>query len=112
MIKMCASGGVMSELDHPIHQQFTAAELRTIVEVAGLADWVVAANCHGKPGLLAALEAGVRTIAHGTLLAAGYDADVITLSADPVADITVLTDPARVIGVWTGGRQVKGAPAV
>jgi cytosine/adenosine deaminase-related metal-dependent hydrolase len=40
-------------------------------------------------------------------LAAGYDADVITLSADPLADIAVLADPANVIGVWTGGRQVK-----
>lgn len=40
-------------------------------------------------------------------LAAGYDADVITLSADPLADIAVLADPANVIGVWTGGRRVK-----
>jgi imidazolonepropionase-like amidohydrolase len=44
-------------------------------------------------------------------LAAGYDADVITLTADPLADIAVLTDPANVVGVWTGGRQVKGSPA-
>jgi imidazolonepropionase-like amidohydrolase len=29
---------------------------------------VVAAHCHGKPGMLAALEAGVRTIEHGTYL--------------------------------------------
>ena len=35
VIKVCASGGVMSEVDHPVHQQFTDAELRTIVEVAG-----------------------------------------------------------------------------
>jgi imidazolonepropionase-like amidohydrolase len=44
-------------------------------------------------------------------LAAGYDADVITLSADPLADIAVLSDPANVVGVWTGGRQVKGSLA-
>ncbi|HET8641781.1 MAG TPA: amidohydrolase family protein, partial [Pseudonocardiaceae bacterium] len=68
VIKICASGGVMSEVDHPIHQQFTAAELAAIVEVAGLAERVVAAHCHGKPGMLAALEAGVRTIEHGTYL--------------------------------------------
>jgi imidazolonepropionase-like amidohydrolase len=40
----------------------------------------------------------------------GYDADVITLDADPLADITVLASPARVTGVWTAGRQVKAAP--
>jgi imidazolonepropionase-like amidohydrolase len=68
VIKVCASGGVLSEIDDPIHQQFTLAELRAIVEVAGLADRSVAAHCHGKPGILAALEAGVLTIEHGTYL--------------------------------------------
>jgi len=229
LIKICASGGVLSELDDPIHQQFTAAELSAIVEVAGLAERPVAAHCHGKPGIMAALEAGVLTIEHGTylddeccaamretgailvptrtivedmlansadvpdyamaklrtiadihseaitrareqgvtiaagtdialtgmdlpnswgqnggelthlvshgmtplqaieaatatapatlgaqaprsgLLAAGYDADVITVDADPLADITVLAKPAHVTAVWKAGRQVKGS---
>jgi imidazolonepropionase-like amidohydrolase len=227
VIKVCASGGVLSEVDHPIHQQFTIAELRAIVEVAGMADRVVAAHCHGKPGIMAALEAGVRTIEHGTylddeaaeamrergailvptrtivcemvdhgaappfaaakiaqiadrhagalalareagvtvamgtdlsvtgpalpaswgrhgrelpllveagfspleaievataaapatlgpqaprsgLLARGYDADVIVLDADPLADIGVLAKPDQITGVWRGGRRVKG----
>ena len=231
VIKVCASGGVLSEVDDPVHQQFTAAEMRVIVEVAGLADRVVAAHCHGKPGIMAALRAGVRTIEHGTYLddeccdamretgailvptrtiiedmlaskdvvpdyamakleavadihaqavtrayehgvriamgtdialsgadrpnawgqngsepgylvrlgmspleaieaatatgpltlgpqaplsgrlAEGYDADVITLDADPLADIGALADPARITAVWTRGRQVKGAVA-
>jgi imidazolonepropionase-like amidohydrolase len=42
-------------------------------------------------------------------LEAGYDADVITLDAHPLADIAVLADSARVTGVWTGGRRVKPA---
>lgn len=228
VIKVCASGGVLSEVDHPIHQQFTGPELRAIVEVAGLADRAVAAHCHGKPGIMAALEAGVTTIEHGTyldeeacdamretgailvptrsivesiladldqvppyaaakltviarthaeaatlaiergvtvamgtdisvtgmdrrnswgtngselvhlvalgmtplaaieaatataprtlgpqaprsgVLAAGYDADLITVDGDPLADISILASPDRVTGVWTGGRQVKG----
>jgi imidazolonepropionase-like amidohydrolase len=228
VIKVCASGGVLSEVDDPVHQQFTVAELRAMVEVAGLADRVVAAHCHGKPGIMAALRAGVRTIEHGTYLddeccdairecgailvptrtiiedilanstglpdyalvkleacadihsqavtraceqgvtiamgtdigltgpdrpnswgqngselghlvklgltpleaieaatatapltlgpqaprsgqlAEGYDADVITLDADPLADIGVLAQPDRINGVWTGGRRVKG----
>lgn len=68
LIKVCASGGVMSVRDDPIHQQFSGAELRAIVEEAGLADRIVAAHCHGKPGILAALEAGCRTIEHGSYL--------------------------------------------
>jgi imidazolonepropionase-like amidohydrolase len=68
VIKVCASGGVLSEVDHPIHQQFTDGELAAIVEVAGLAERSVMAHCHGKPGMMAAIEAGVRTIEHGTYL--------------------------------------------
>ncbi len=68
VIKICASGGVMSEVDHPIHQQFSDEELRAIVDEAARADRVVAAHCHGKPGIMAALRAGARTIEHGSYL--------------------------------------------
>lgn len=68
LIKVCASGGVMSQIDDPIHQQFSRNELRAMVEEAGQAERIVAAHCHGKPGIMAALEAGVRTIEHGTYL--------------------------------------------
>jgi len=60
--------GVPSEVGDPIHQQFTDAELRAIVGVAGMADRVVAAHCHGKPGIMAALNAGVHTIEYGIYL--------------------------------------------
>ncbi|MFB9528345.1 hypothetical protein [Nonomuraea roseola] len=43
------------------------------------------------------------------VLAEGYDADVITLDADPLDDITVISDPDHVTGVWKAGRRVKGA---
>lgn len=68
VIKVCASGGVSSEIDDPRHQQFTVCELRAMVEVAAMADRVVAAHCHGKAGIMAALEAGAHTIEHGTYL--------------------------------------------
>jgi imidazolonepropionase-like amidohydrolase len=41
-------------------------------------------------------------------LVADYRADVITLDADPLADIAVLADPTHVVGVWTAGHRVKG----
>lgn len=68
VIKICASGGVMSEVDHPIHQQFSDEELRAIVEEAARAERIVAAHCHGKPGIMAALRAGVKTIEHGSFM--------------------------------------------
>jgi imidazolonepropionase-like amidohydrolase len=68
VIKVCLSGGALSERDDPEHLQLTGAELRAVVEVAGLADRVVAAHCHGRAGIVAAVEAGIRTIEHGTFL--------------------------------------------
>jgi len=68
VIKVCASGGVLSQLDDPIHQQFTDAELQAIVDEARRFDRIVMAHCHGKPGIMAALRAGCKTIEHGTYL--------------------------------------------
>src|SRR5256712_2965048 len=68
VIKVLASGGVARELDHPVHAQFSREELEAIVSEAARADRVVAAHCHGKPGIMAALRAGCRTIEHGTFL--------------------------------------------
>lgn len=92
VIKVCASGGVLSEVDDPVHQQFTVAELRAIVEVAGLADRVVAAHCHGKPGIMAALEAGVATIEHGTYLDEEACSAMIEASAILVPTRTIIED--------------------
>lgn len=66
VIKVHASGGVMSELDDPHLPQFTVDELKAIVDEAGRMERVVAAHCHGKRGIMSALEAGVRTVEHGT----------------------------------------------
>src|SRR5207245_9311183 len=71
VIKVLASGGVASELDHPVHAQFSREELEAVVSEAARADRVVAAHCHGKPGIMAALRAGCRTIEHGTCLDEG-----------------------------------------
>src|SRR5437016_1012302 len=75
VIKLCASGGVMSEVDHPVHQQFSDDELRAIVGEAARAERIVAAHCHGKPGIMAALRAGCGTIEHGSYL----DEEVVDL---------------------------------
>ncbi|KAJ9615115.1 hypothetical protein H2200_001189 [Cladophialophora chaetospira] len=67
-IKVFASGGVLSIADDPLRQQFSLEELKTIVDEAERHGRVVAAHVHGKPGIMAALKAGVHTIEHGTYM--------------------------------------------
>ncbi|MBW3666249.1 MAG: amidohydrolase family protein [Actinobacteria bacterium] len=68
VIKIHASGGVMSELDDPHLPQFSNEELNAIVDEANRMERLVGAHCHGKRGIMSALEAGVKTIEHGTFL--------------------------------------------
>ena len=68
VIKVATSGGVLSIIDDPQMQKFSAKELEAIVEEATRADRIVAAHCHGRKGILAALRAGCRTIEHGSYL--------------------------------------------
>ncbi len=68
VIKVHASGGVLSELDDPFFPQFSPEELEAIVDEATRMGRLVGAHCHGKDGIIAALNAGVKTIEHGTYL--------------------------------------------
>lgn len=68
IIKYCGSGGVLSVIDHPIHQQLSLEEQKAIVQEATRAETAVASHVHGKPGIRAALDAGVTTIEHGSYL--------------------------------------------
>ncbi|KAL9090072.1 MAG: hypothetical protein Q9159_002137 [Coniocarpon cinnabarinum] len=68
LIKVCASGGCVSQFDDPEHMQFSEEELAVMVKEARRSDRAVAAHCHGKAGIMAALRAGCTTIEHGTHL--------------------------------------------
>ncbi len=68
VIKVHASGGVLSELDDPHLPQFSKPELEAIVDEAARMERVVGAHCHGKRGIMAAVEAGIKTIEHGSFL--------------------------------------------
>ncbi|KAH8675392.1 amidohydrolase [Xylariales sp. PMI_506] len=63
-IKVLASGGVMSRDDNPLYAQFSKAELEVMVEEANRQGRCVAAHVHGKPGIIAAVKAGVTTVEH------------------------------------------------
>ena len=66
LIKITATGGVLSIGDSGDAQQFTDEEMRAIVEAAHLLGMKVAAHAHGKAGINAAIRAGVDSIEHGT----------------------------------------------
>ena len=68
VIKVCASGGVMSTRDDPRHAQFSYAELAVCVEEAAAAGRSVMAHAHGAAGVKQALRAGVRSIEHGVFI--------------------------------------------
>lgn len=68
VIKICSTGGVLSLNDQPEDSQFSPAELRAIVDEAGRSGRAVASHAIGKTGIMAALEAGVKSIEHGMYL--------------------------------------------
>jgi imidazolonepropionase-like amidohydrolase len=68
VIKICATGGVLSLIDDPQHAEFSPAEIKAIVDEAARAHRIVAAHCHGKAGIMNALNSGVKTIEHGSYL--------------------------------------------
>lgn len=64
VIKVTATGGVMSETSTGTGQQFTDEELRAIAEAAHALGRKVTAHAHGKGGIDAALRAGFDSIEH------------------------------------------------
>jgi imidazolonepropionase-like amidohydrolase len=68
VIKVMATGGVMSEGDSPGAEQYGPDELRTIVETAHGLGRKVAAHAHGTSGIKDATLAGVDSIEHGSYI--------------------------------------------
>ena len=68
VIKITATGGVMSIAKNGQNPQFTIEEIKAICETANDYDMIVAAHAHGDEGIQRAVIGGVHTIEHGTLL--------------------------------------------
>ena len=76
VIKVCATGGVLSKGDDPNASQYTLEEMKAIVADAHRLGRKVAAHAHGAEGVRWASEAGVDSIEHGHLM---DDAAIATL---------------------------------
>jgi imidazolonepropionase-like amidohydrolase len=69
VVKICATGGVLSEGDAVGTTQYTLTEIKAIVDEAHkLDERRVAAHAHGAEGIRIAVEAGVASIEHGSFL--------------------------------------------
>ncbi|OQP46741.1 metal-dependent hydrolase family protein [Niastella populi] len=68
LIKITASGGVLSVAKSGENPQFTEDEIKAIVETARDYGFKVAAHCHGAEAMKRAVRAGVNSIEHGTLM--------------------------------------------
>jgi imidazolonepropionase-like amidohydrolase len=68
VIKICATGGVLSEGDAVGATQYTLEEMKAVVDEAKKLDRKVAAHAHGTEGIKLAVQAGVSSIEHGSFL--------------------------------------------
>ena len=68
LIKVCASGGVMSKGDQPGAAQYTLEELRAIAEEAHKLGRKVAAHAHGTQSIKDAIRAGIDSVEHCSLI--------------------------------------------
>lgn len=78
LIKICATGGVLSKGDDPQASQYTQEELKAIVADAHRLGRKVAAHAHGAQGILWATQAGVDSIEHGSYM---NDEDIAAMKA-------------------------------
>src|SRR6266446_2194668 len=68
LLKVCATGGVLSKGDNPQASQYTLEEMKAIVTDAHRLGRKVAAHAHGAEGIRWASEAGVDSIEHGSYI--------------------------------------------
>jgi imidazolonepropionase-like amidohydrolase len=104
VIKMCASGGVLSLADDVATPQLTDEELTAIIDEAHRLKRKTAAHSHGDLAARAAVRAGIDSIEHGSFLS---DETLALMKAKG----TFLV-PTLLAGEWTGKKAEKFPPAI
>ncbi len=104
VIKICASGGVLSESDPVDVPQLTPAELTAIISEAHAWGRKVAAHSHGDLAARQAIEAGVDSIEHGSFL------QPATLQLMKQKGVYLV--PTRLALVWTVGHADGYPPKI
>ncbi len=96
IIKIVATGAVLSEAATGVGRQFTDEELRAIVETAHMLGRRVTAHAHAAEGINAALRAGVDAIEHGTYL----DGESLRLFREKGAYLIPTLLAINTVGEW------------
>jgi len=104
VIKMCASGGVLSLGDDVAAPQLTDEELTAIIDEAHRLKRKTAAHSHGDLAARAAVKAGIDSIEHGSFLT---DETLALMKSKG----TFLV-PTCMAGQWTGGKLERFPPAI
>lgn len=104
VIKICASGGVLSESDPVDVPQLTPDELRAIIGEAHAWRRKVAAHSHGDLAAKQAIEAGVDSIEHGSFLT------VPTLTLMKQKGVYLV--PTRMTQVWVNKKADTYPPKI
>jgi len=110
LIKITATGGVLSVAKSGQNPQFTVEEIKVICETAKDYGFHVAAHAHGDEGMKRAVLGGVKTIEHGTLMSEGTMDLMITYDAYLVPTITAgktVTEKAKIPGYYPDVVVVK-----
>ncbi len=97
VIKVLATGAILTLGSRPSAPEFTEAELRAAVEEANREGLKVAAHAHSSAGAQNAIRAGVASIEHGTLL------DDDTLRMMKVRGVFLMMDVLAAWDFWPGG---------
>jgi imidazolonepropionase-like amidohydrolase len=105
-IKLLVTGGVMTGTTPLGRSLWEEAEIRAAVQAAGRLGRKVAAHCHGAEGIVAAAEAGVSTVEHGTQ---GDEAAAAAMARHGVTLIPTFTAAA---GVARAAREGRLTPSV
>jgi imidazolonepropionase-like amidohydrolase len=103
VIKVCATGGVLSPGDDPRHAQLDQSELETAVAEAGAVGRYVLAHAQGTAGIKNALAAGVRSIEHGIYL---DDETIEMMLATGAWLVPTLVAPVAVVEAAEAGAQL------
>lgn len=114
VIKITATGGVLSQQGRGLGQHFTDAEMKSIADTAHSLGLRVAAHAHGARGIEAAARAGIDTVDHGTF---GDDAAIRQMKASGTAMVPTLMALEGVRarlgkGIYTPTVEVKAREAV
>jgi imidazolonepropionase-like amidohydrolase len=96
VIKVCATGGVLSLSDEVDTPQITQEEMNAIVDEAHRLHKKTAAHAHGASGAKVAIRAGIDSIEHGSFL----DDEALRMMKERGTYLV----PTLIAGEWTGGR--------